>query len=223
MRHLVEHVTHLPPELECHFPADDVARPRACGRSARAASGWQSSLGAADSTLRALRPMLSTSPQFCALNLYQLALMTSGHCPFGQASGTPSEQSAYAQLSMGDWQVNPEQAKRYYPLYEDVPYSRRFEIVPFDPVLYPLNDPLLEAAQQTPANIHFLGDIRFGAQGCDAQTFVTHHDEIILIAVRSTRGPISRVMQMFFKCNLRRVKARCMAGFIRPPGGLTSL
>ena len=190
VRHLVEHVAHLPPELECHFPADDVARPRACGRSRPGlllAGNHHSVLQIRP--LRALRPMLSTSPQFCALNLYQLALMsTLGHCPFGQASGTPSEQSAYAQLSMGDWQVNPEQAKRYYPLYEDVPYSRRFEIVPFDPVLYPLNDPLLEAAQQTPANIHFLGDIRFGAQGCDAQTFVTHHDEIILIAVRSTRS-----------------------------------
>ena len=167
VRHLVEHVTHLPPELECHFPADDVARPRACGRSGPGlllAGNHHSVLQIRP--LRALRPMLSTSPQFCALNLYQLALMsTLGHCPFGQASGTPSEQSAYAQLSMGDWQVNPEQAKRYYPLYEDVPYSRRFEIVPFDPVLYPLNDPLLEAARQTPANIHFLGDIRFGAQG----------------------------------------------------------
>jgi hypothetical protein len=35
--------------------------------------------------LRALRPMLSTEDQFCALNLYQLALMsTLSYCDFGQ-------------------------------------------------------------------------------------------------------------------------------------------
>lgn len=40
--------------------------------------------------LRALRPLLSIEDQFCALNLYQLALMaTLSYCDFGQEPSTP--------------------------------------------------------------------------------------------------------------------------------------
>jgi len=76
--------------------------------------------------------------------------------------------------------------KPYYPLYEDVPYSQRLEIVPFDPELYPkVNDPSLGDAQENPARIHFLDDSD-KKEKTDSQAFITHNDELILIAVRGT-------------------------------------
>ncbi len=155
--------------------------------------------------LRALRPMLSTGNEFCALNLYQLALMaTLSYSDFGQ---TPINQPVEAdsvsfplQPSSGNWfgdalskseelwQVDATQAggKAYYPLYEEVPYSKRLEVVPFDPELYPeVNDPLLGNTQENPAKLHCLDD-RKQTDSTDTQAYITHHDELILIAVRGT-------------------------------------
>lgn len=179
VRHLVEHVSHLPPMVDCHHPLErgPLGVSLAVGRHALLEVR----------PLRALCPLLSTDSQFCALNLYQLALMaTLSNCPFEHATGKSRVTTPCAELSMGDWQVSPEQAKSYYPLYEEVAYSRRLEIVPFDPVLYPVNNPLGGADQQTPASVHFRSDIRFGSKGTSAQTFVTHNDKVILIAVRGT-------------------------------------
>lgn len=177
VRDLVEHVSHLPPALDCPFA------PPPSPLGVCLASGRHTLLQVRP--LRALRPLLSTDSQYCALNLYQLALLaTLSDCPFGGAQGRPRVTTADAQLSMGDWPVSPGQAKSYYPLYEDVAYSSRLEIVPFDPALYPANDPLSTAAQETPASIHFSGEIRFGTKGTEMQIFVTHNEEVILIAVR---------------------------------------
>ncbi|MFJ7313243.1 lipase family protein [Pseudomonas sp. NPDC098747] len=155
--------------------------------------------------LRALRPMISTDNAFCALNQYQLALMaTLSYAVFGQ---DPNKQPVEAQHvtfphqpSVGNWfgaslaafdelwQVDATQTKAYYPLYEEVPYSRRLEIAPFDPVLYPeVNDPSLEDKQENPANIHFLDHVG-GKGSTDTQVFITHHDELVLISVRGTAG-----------------------------------
>jgi pimeloyl-ACP methyl ester carboxylesterase len=152
--------------------------------------------------LRALRPMLSTGREFCALNLYQLALMaTLSYCPFGQKpEKTPVRESTVSfplQPSVGNWfgealatfdelwRIESKQAKPYYPLYEDVPYSKRLEIVPFDPALYDVNNPELDDDQQHPAKVHFLNDVdKKGAT--DTQAFITHNDELILIAVKGT-------------------------------------
>nr|WP_313453400.1 lipase family protein [Pseudomonas rhodesiae] len=81
------------------------------------------------------------------------------------------------------WKIDPEQVQRFFPLYEEVPYSQRFEILPFDPYLYPQNRPELENKQEHPANLHFFDDEKFGT---DTQAFITHHDEVILISVRGT-------------------------------------
>ncbi|MPR03525.1 lipase family protein, partial [Pseudomonas sp. MAFF 212408] len=173
VRHFVDHIAHLPPEVECQYPA--MRR-------------WASLMGehgkrgvcllASKHTvlevrpLRALCPMLSTDPQFCALNLYQLAIMaTLSYHPFGQEPGKApirdKKVSFPSTPSMGNWfgdalakfdeiwTVDPSQTTAYYPLYEDVPYSKRLEIVPFDPDLYPANSPDLETDQETPASIHF--------------------------------------------------------------------
>ena len=152
--------------------------------------------------LRALRPLLSIDSQFCALNLYQLALMaTLSYNPFGQKPEKPpiteKTVSFPVQPSMGNWfgdalarfdeiwKVDPGQTSAYYPLYEDVPYSKRLEIAPFDPDLYPTNSPDLGEEQETPAKIHFLDD-RGQKDDTDTQAFITHNDELVLISVRGT-------------------------------------
>ncbi|MGY2273652.1 MULTISPECIES: lipase family protein [Pseudomonas] len=148
--------------------------------------------------LRAFRPILSTDDSFCALNLYQLALMaTLSYCNFGQEpSKSPQDQVGFPHdPSVGHlfaeslsgyqqaWRFDAEQVKRFYPIYEEVSYSQRFEILPFDPSLYPQNRPELREKQEHPARLHFFDDEHFGT---DTQAFITHHDDIILIAVRGT-------------------------------------
>jgi len=165
--------------------------------------------------LRALRPMLSTDAGFCALNLYQLAVLaTLSYSDFDQEPRLQPVESPRVgfpvQPSSGNWfgaalpsftelwQVDAAQTggKAYYPLYEDVPYSRRLEIIPFDPELYPqVNHPSLGAAQENPQNIHFFDD-RQDDEGTDTQAYITHHDELILIAVRGTASMADAVRDM---------------------------
>lgn len=208
VRHLVEHVSHLPPLVECHYPPSEGARQLMFKHSPRGVC----ILGSRHTILqvrplRALRPMFSTDPQFCALNLYQLALMaTLSYCPFGQAPDKHPIYEASVSFkqvpSSGNWfgdalakyqqlgRVDAGQIQAYYPLYEDVPYSRRFEVVPFDPVLYPINHSRLGSDQESPVKVHFLDD-RGETIDTDTQAFATHSDEIILFAVRGTNeiGP----------------------------------
>ncbi|WP_122567616.1 lipase family protein [Pseudomonas viridiflava] len=203
VRHLVKHVAHLPPEVYRHYP-----HPAGPARL----MGEHGKLGVAlmpkkhtvleVRPLRALQPMLSTAPEFCALNLYQLALMsTLTYCPFGQKPDEAPITTAVdftRRPSVSNWfadalakseelgEFYPGQTKPYYPLYEDVPYSRRLEIVPFDPALYAVNDPELGIHQEHPAKVHFLDDT--GEQdGTNTQAYITHNDELILIAVRGTQ------------------------------------
>lgn len=157
--------------------------------------------------LRALRPMLSTDSQLCALNQYQLAIMaTLSYNQFGQAPDkTPirDKKVSFPQKpSVGNWfgdalgkfdeiwKADPAQSKAYYPLYEDVPYSKRLEVVPFDPEFYPSNDPALGTDQETPESIHFL-DGRSQKVDTNTQTFITHNDELVLISVRGTNEKLA--------------------------------
>ncbi|UUN90740.1 lipase family protein [Pseudomonas extremorientalis] len=206
VRDLVRHVAHLPPI------AQRTHQPRRHALKMLADLGF----GPPQSTLvgivlfpnhhtalevrplRALRPLISSEDSFCALNLYQLALMaTLSYCNFGQEPArTPTEEVRFPfDPSVGHlfaeklsgfheaWRVDAEQQQRFYPVYEDVPYSRRFEILPFDPELYPQNHPEWAEEQEHPARLHFFDDEKFGT---DTQAFITHHDEVILIAVRGT-------------------------------------
>jgi hypothetical protein len=204
VRHLVRHVSHLPPEVYRHYPHST---------GPAKIMGTHGALGVAllplqhtvleVRPLRALRPMLSTDPEFCALNLYQLALMaTLSYCPFGQNPDTQPVETATVsfplQPSVGNWfgdalakfeelgKIDSTQKIAYYPLYEDVPYSKRLELVPFDTNLYTANDPELGEDQEHPAKIHFLDDRKLGAESTDTQAFITHHDELILISLRGT-------------------------------------
>lgn len=204
VRHLVIDVAHLPPEVYRHFSHR---------KGTAKLMGKHGEFGVAlipqkhnvleVRPMRALRPMLSTSPEFCALNLYQLALMaTLSYCPFGQQPDKQPVESLTVtfpnQPSVGNWfgdalaksdelwRVDAAQTKAFYPLYEDVPYSKRLEIVPFDPDLYAVNKPGLNGNQENPAKVHFLDDRKQGAKTTDTQAFITHNDELILVAVRGT-------------------------------------
>ncbi|WP_223489096.1 lipase family protein [Pseudomonas sp. A-RE-19] len=204
VRHLVRHASHLPPQVYSHYPIE-TGPAKIMGKQGQSGVALMPLQHTVLEVrpLRALRPMLSTDAEFCALNLYQLALMaTLSYCPFGQQ---PDDQpvrtrtvSFPLQPSVGNWfgdalakfdelwKVDAAQTKAYYPLYEDVPYSKRLEIMPFDPDLYPVNKPELEGDQEHPAKIHFLDDRKLGSESTDTQAFITHHDELILISVRGT-------------------------------------
>ena len=150
--------------------------------------------------LRAFRPMLSKDKNFNALNLYQLSLFASlSYCNFGQEPAEKPIDTVTFPLdpSVGNmfgnslasyresWKINAAQTSAYYPLYEDVPYSKRFEILPFDPTLYEKNKSELGPNQEHPATWHFFDDGK-AEGGTNTQAFITHHDEIILISVRGT-------------------------------------
>jgi len=203
VRHLVDHVAHLPPEVESHYPPNQNWAKLMREHGKRGVCLLPNKHNVLEvRPLRALRPMLSTDSQFCALNLYQLAIMaTLSYNPFGQtpdkAPIKDKKVSFPVKPTVGNWfgdalakfdeiwKADPAQSKAYYPLYEDVPYSKRLEIVPFDPDLYPANSPDLEEKQEHPASIHFLDD-RNQIDNTDTQAFITHNDELILIAVRGT-------------------------------------
>lgn len=150
--------------------------------------------------LRAFRPMLSKDNAFSALNLYQLSLFSSlSYCNFGQEPAEKPIDTVTFPLdpSVGhmfgnslasyteSWKINSTQTLAYYPLYEDVPYSKRFEILPFDPTLYKKNNRELGPNQEHPATWHFFDDGK-AEGGTNTQAFITHHDEIILISIRGT-------------------------------------
>ncbi|PCR92888.1 lipase [Pseudomonas fluorescens] len=204
VRHLVRYASHLPPEVYRDYPLDSgcAAIMREHGKLGVALMPQRHTVLEVR-PLRALRPMLSTAQEFCALNLYQLSLMaTLSYCPFGQKPETvpikenrvtfplhPSVGNWFGDaLAKSDelWRVDSSQIKAYYPLYEDVPYSKRLEIVPFDSDLYEVNDPKRMESQEHPAKVHFLDDRNEGNESTDTQAFITHNDELILIAVRGT-------------------------------------
>jgi hypothetical protein len=208
VRHLVDHVAHLPPEVESHYPPNQGWAKLMREHGKRGVCLLPNKHNVLEvRPLRALRPMLSTDSQFCALNLYQLAIMaTLSYNPFGQKPDktpiTEKKVSFPQKPSVGNWfgdalakfdeiwKVDPAQAKAYYPLYEDVPYSKRLEIVPFDPDLYPSNSPDLGVEQETPAKIHFLDD-RGQKVDTNTQAFITHNDELVLISVRGTNEKLA--------------------------------
>ena len=207
VRDLVKHGAHLPPVAKRFYPP----RESALKAMAELTFGYEQSerwgvvlMPNKHSVLevrplRALRPMLSTDKEFCALNLYQLAVMaTMSYSNFGQQPLQPVDKVRFPlDPSSGNlfgealasykevWRVDADQSAPFYPIYEDVPYSKRFEILPFNPVLYPQNHPDLIAEQEHPANVHFF-DNGEGLFSGDTQAFICHHDEVILITIRGT-------------------------------------
>lgn len=78
----------------------------------------------------------------------------------------------------------------WVPLVEDVPYSKRLEVVPFDPTLYPnLNEvDTKDPTKENPATVHFFerkGNYFKGED--DVQGFATHDDRMVLLVARGTQ------------------------------------
>ncbi|MFL1553546.1 lipase family protein, partial [Pseudomonas sp. D47] len=71
-------------------------------------------------------------------------------------------------------------ASPYHMLCEEVPYSKRLEIMPHDPTRYKE-----EAGNDwdVPEKVHFLNDKK-----TDTQVFATHNDKVVLISIRGTQG-----------------------------------
>lgn len=206
VRDLVEHAAHLPPVVKRFYPPNPGLA-KITGEPGKTPLKGVGLLPNKHHVLevrplRALRPILSRDNRFSALNLYQLALMaTMSYNDFGQVPENRPVDSVSFPLSpsfgnlFGEalanaeegWRVDKGQSKRYFPLYENVAYSKRFEILPFDPTLYEQNSPDLGEEQEHPGNRHFFN---FGRGNTDTQAFISHHDEVILIAVRGT-GSVS--------------------------------
>ncbi|MCU0121950.1 lipase family protein [Pseudomonas sp. B2M1-30] len=208
VRHLVEKNSHLPRESKAKSPPNQnlLKVMGDLGFGPEQSNLWGVALLPNKLTvlevrpLRAFRPMLSTDNKFSALNLYQLSLFAAlSYCDFGQSPAEaptdtvsfPLDPSVGNMFAEGmacykeSWKINAQQSAAYYPLYEDVPYSKRFEILPFDPTLYDQNKPELGPKQEHPAKLHFFDDSKEKG-GTNTQAFITHHDDIVLISVRGT-------------------------------------
>lgn len=145
--------------------------------------------------LRAYSPLLSRDKAFCALNAYHLAVMTTFvYAPFGKAKSSDAPYASSPppyEIAGSIGQVLREQLPRmfrptqfnsaqpYHLLCEEVPYSKRLEVVPYDPERYQT-----EAAEgwKNPEDVHFLYD-----EATETQAFITHSDQLILISVRGTQ------------------------------------
>jgi len=144
--------------------------------------------------LRACSPLISLDKTFCALNAYHLAVMSAFvYAPFGQRMipDKPYVSSAPPYDLAGTiGHVLREQLARlvkpsrfndakYHLLCEEVPYSKRLEVMPHDPARY-----RAEAAEgwNNPEDVHFLYH-----EKSETQAFVTHSDKVILITVRGTQ------------------------------------
>lgn len=144
--------------------------------------------------LRAWRPLLSLTPEFSALDAYQLALFTAlAYGDFGQVLKPEQPQPSYPQpdsighvlnarlanIQTGALHDEPGQFGKvgsYYPLLEEVPYSKRLEVVPHDPERYKQKE------EQRPWERHSLDD-----KATDTQAYISHDDRMILIGVRGTQ------------------------------------
>ena len=210
VRDLVKQRAHLPPPVDRKYPPDDILVRALDELTFGPEPLSQRGVGLLSNRhtllqvrpLRAFRPMLSTDKAFSALNLYQLSIMADlSYSNFGQNPVKNPLDSVNFPLDpsvgnfFGDalsnyresWKVDSSQSSvhRYFPLYEEVPYSKRFEILPFDPTVYEQNKP--SETQEHPSNLHFFDDTSpFWLSGKSTQAFITHHDEIILIAIRGT-------------------------------------
>lgn len=146
--------------------------------------------------LRAYNPLLSRAADFCALNAYCLAVMSAFvYAPFSTASkpysSAPPPYSTlgsigYVLQNQLGRRIRPTQfntASPYHLLCEEVPYSKRLEIMPYDPPRY---EKEAQEGWRNPEDVHFLYDTD-DETDTDTQAFITHNDKVVLISVRGTQ------------------------------------
>ncbi|MEE1924029.1 lipase family protein [Pseudomonas sp. 148P] len=143
--------------------------------------------------LRAYSPLFSRDKAFCALNAYHLSVMCMlSYAPFNKSPDDKNackkppydEPGCIGKVLHGQLAhlVRPTQFKTSGPFHllcEEVPYSKRLEVVPYDPERY-----AAEAKQgwAFPEDVHFLNH-----QNTDTQAFITHNDRFVLISVRGSQ------------------------------------
>ena len=143
--------------------------------------------------LRAYNPLLSHDKGFCALNAYHLSIMSLlSYAPFhkerayNEAPTPPPYRDEgcigavlQSQLARCERPTHFSDGGPYHLLTEEVPYSKRLEVVPYDPARY-----AKEAKEEWdfPEKVHFLH------HKSDTQAFITHNDRVMLISVRGTAG-----------------------------------
>ncbi len=146
--------------------------------------------------LRARRPLLSLTPEFSALDAYQLSLFTVlAYANVGQryqedqttpptypVPGTIGHvlHTCLANIQTGSLIEDPRRfadAKGFTPLLEEVPYSKRLEMIPFDPERY-----IKVEEQKRPWDVHSLDHPE-----TNTQAYITHDDRMVLISVRGTQ------------------------------------
>lgn len=208
VRDLVLHSSHLPPAATLSFPlpsgpanlTKQLYKPTPThGISLLPEKHYVLEVRA----LRAFRPLISLSPEFSALNLYQMSILsTLSYGAFGQMPEKSKEDTIFTYPNLGtighvlqtrlasreEPNYYADASKPWFPLVEDVPYSKRLEIVPYDPGLYSANRD--GENQETPSTVHFFNDSRNGMTdftNTDTQAYATHDDRMILISVRGTQ------------------------------------
>lgn len=144
--------------------------------------------------LRAYSPLLSRDKAFCAVNAYHLAVMTAFvYAPFSDVKKANesyvSRPPPYPRAGSIGHVLHEQLARlikptqfndaRYPLLYEEVPYSKRLEVVPYDPERYKAE---ATAGWDNPEKVHFLYD-----EATETQAFITHSDKVMLISVRGTQ------------------------------------
>lgn len=152
--------------------------------------------------LRAYNPLLSRAADFCALNAYYLAVMSAFvYAPFSTASkpysSAPPPYSTlgsigYVLQNQLGRRIRPTQfntAAPYHLLCEEVPYSKRLEIMPYDPARY---EKEAQEGWRNPEDVHFLYDTD-DETDTDTQAFITHNDKVVLISVRGTQELLADV------------------------------
>lgn len=198
-------------EVTSHLPRSDSAwHPRPSATLKQCAGLAKEQLGTALApnqhhvlevkALRAYRPLLSLSKEFNALDAYQFALMaTQSYAPFNLPfDKDPKGEEKPPYLIPGTLGhvldttlahcAEPDTfggATPYHLLTEEVPYSKRLEIVPHD------NEHFagLSENRSTPQTVHFLhqpANILRGTLG-ETQAFITHDDRMVLIVARGTQ------------------------------------
>lgn len=131
-----------------------------------------------------------TSPWYSANNPNKRGFL------FGDVGSILSAWSLYrkpeqfGKANMGSDEARQLKNELWVPLVEDVPYSKRLEMVPFDPKLYPtLNEvDTKDPTKENPASVHFFerkGNYFKGED--DVQGFATHDDRMVLLVARGTQ------------------------------------
>ncbi|TCD23127.1 lipase family protein [Pseudomonas sp. IC_126] len=129
------------------------------------------------------------------MNAYHLAVMSAfAYAPFSKEPGVferyESSPPPYTSLgTIGHVLQNQlgclikptlfNKAGPYHLLCEEVPYSKRLEIMPYDPERY-----VKEAEEEwrNPEDVHFLHHDK-----SNTQAFITHNDKVVVVSVRGTQ------------------------------------